>query len=199
MLYCSQHSTINSAYFKNVIFIAVCYWTIFKKDKEERDVLRQQIHSKLASLNKKWIIKHLSVQCNVIRFYHRSYSVCYVVLLLFRYILGLKLASTHVLKLQGCRYNANFSFVEIDKALKQTPTKSIYSADWSTCARHCLVDSTCHQFNFERISGTCEFLEFLYVQRPEAKNGWEFVRTDSYLRNVRKFFKNIFFNFLFLI
>ena len=139
------------------------------------------------------------MQRNVIRFYYRSYSVCNVVPLLFRYILDWKLASTHVLKLQGCRYNANFSIVEIGKALKQTPIKSMYTADWSTCARHCLVDSTCYHFNFERTSGTCQFLEFLHVLRPEAKIGWEFVRTDTYLRNVRKFFKNIFFNFLFLI
>lgn len=126
-------------------------------------------------------------------FYYRSYSVCNAVCLLRRYILCWKLASTHVLKLQGCRYNANFSVVEAGKALKQTPTKSIYSADRSTCARQCLVDSTCHQFNFKRTSGTCEFLEFLYVPKPDAKNGWEFVRTDTYLRNVRKFFKDVFF------
>ena len=126
-------------------------------------------------------------------FYYRSYSVCNAVSLLCRYIQSWKLASTHVLKLQGCRYNANFSVVETGKALKQTPTKSIYSADRSICAIHCLVDNTCYQFNFKRASGTCEFLKFLYVSKPDAKSGWEFVRTNTYLRNVRKFSKDIYF------
>ena len=89
----------------------------------------------------------------------------------FSYILGWKFLSTHVLKLPGCRYNANFSVVETGKAVKQIPTKTLHSLNRSSCAKYCLVHSTCYYFNLQSATGTCELLEFLNSPKPRNNNG----------------------------
>ena len=78
----------------------------------------------------------------------------------FSHILGWKFLSTHVLKLPGCHFNANFSVVETGKAVKQIPTKTLHNLNRSSCAKYCLVHSTCYYFNLQSATGTCELLEF---------------------------------------
>ena len=106
----------------------------------------------------------------------------------FSYILGWKFLSTHLLKLAECRYNANFSVLETGKAVKQIPMKILHNLNRSSCAKYCLVcNSTYYYFNLESTTGTCELLKFLNFPKPRNKNGWEFVRTNIYLRNVKNY------------
>ena len=97
----------------------------------------------------------------------------------------------HVLKIDGCRYHANFSIKKTNARVSQANLLVRQHISEKTCASYCIVHPKCYFFAHRSKNGNCVLYEWLTFPSTFYDSGYTFTTTNIKTRNVRANF-NVF-------